>query len=345
MKSSAQNRGQAESLRITELATCFLEALGIHKGTADFFQGALGSDWTRLVAEAERHLSRHGDLERHCQAFLKIGISENRETKNFGPIPTTCNFDGSPITTEIRDAFLSLKPWRKGPFVVDGMEIDAEWRCQLKWQRVLDIARPFSGGRILDVGSGNGYYLYRAHEAHAAFVLGLEPSVHYCAQFATLQRLFRCPAIAILPLTSEEFTAACRAFDTVLSMGVLYHRRSPLDHLGELRDFLRPGGELILETLVVEGGEGYSLVPPARYAQMRNVWFLPSIPTLKSWLRKLGFYDIREGALVQTTHEEQRATSWSSELSLKDFLDPSNPQLTKEGHPAPVRVILRATAP
>ncbi len=41
-------------------------------------------------------------------------------------------------------------------------------------------------------------------------------------------------------------------------------------------DQLAPGGELVLETLVVEGDENTVLVPGDRYAQMRNVYFIPS---------------------------------------------------------------------
>ena len=56
-------------------------------------------------------------------------------------------------------------------------------------------------------------------------------------------------------------------------MGVLYHRRSPIDHLLELKGCLQTGGELVLETLVIDGGLGEVLVPENRYAKMRNVWF------------------------------------------------------------------------
>ena len=46
-------------------------------------------------------------------------------------------------------------------------------------------------------------------------------------------------------------------------MGVLYHRRSPLEHLWQLKDQLVKDGELVLETLVVEGDENTVLVPIA----------------------------------------------------------------------------------
>ncbi len=61
-------------------------------------------------------------------------------------------------------------------------------------------------------------------------------------------------------------------------MGVLYHRRSPVDHLYQLKSTLRPSGELVLETLIIDGDEQTVLLPKDRYARMRsNVWFIPSV--------------------------------------------------------------------
>ncbi|MBR9800034.1 MAG: DUF1698 domain-containing protein, partial [Gammaproteobacteria bacterium] len=40
---------------------------------------------------------------------------------------------------------------------------------------------------------------------------------------------------------------------------------------------------------------------------------------------------------------EQRATDWMTYHSLSDFLDPADPSLTREGHPAPRRAVLIAT--
>ena len=151
--------------------------------------------------------------------------------------------------------------------------------------------------------------------------------------------------VCVLPMGIEAVPEGMRAFDTVFSMGVLYHRRSPMEHLQTLRDCLRPGGELVLETLVIEGDEHQCLVPRGRYARMGNVWFLPSPPTLLGWLKKLGF---REGKLVDvsvTTVEEQRSTPWMTFHSLANFLDPEDTSKTIEGYPAPRRAIITATAP
>ena len=133
---------------------------------------------------------------------------------------------------------------------------------------------------MLDVGCGNGYHCWRMLGAGARAVIGIDPTLLSVMQFQAIQRLTGNANIFVLPLGIEDMPYGLKAFDTVFSMGVLYHRRSPIDHLLELRDSLRPGGELVLETLVIDGKLGDTLVPQQRYAKMRNVWFIPSCETL-----------------------------------------------------------------
>ena len=128
-------------------------------------------------------------------------------------------------------------------------------------------------------------------------------------------------------------------------MGVLYHRRSSLEHLWQLKDQLVSGGELVLETLVIEGDEHAVLVPGDRYAQMRNVYFIPSALALKNWLEKCGFVDVRIADVCVTSIEEQRRTDWMITESLEQFLDPDDHSKTIEGYPAPMRAVLIATKP
>ena len=128
-------------------------------------------------------------------------------------------------------------------------------------------------------------------------------------------------------------------------MGVLYHRRSPMDHLLELRETLKSGGQLVLETLVIDGKAGEVLVPQDRYARMGNVWFLPSCSTLEAWLRKMKFRDIEVIDINTTTTEEQRSTEWMRFHSLSNFLDPEDNSKTIEGYPAPRRAVITALAP
>ncbi|MEW8183876.1 MAG: tRNA 5-methoxyuridine(34)/uridine 5-oxyacetic acid(34) synthase CmoB, partial [Candidatus Thiodiazotropha endolucinida] len=130
--------------------------------------------------------------------------------------------------------------------------------------------------------------------------------------------------------------------DTVFSMGVFYHRQSPFAHLAELKGALRNGGELVLETLVIEGCENQVLVPRGRYAKMRNVWFIPSTETLHLWLERAGFNQVKMIDVSVTTIEEQRATEWMRFESLADYLDPADRSLTIEGYPAPRRAVFVA---
>ena len=239
----------------------------------------------------------------------------------------------------------SLMPWRKGPFRLFGHYLDSEWQCQLKWQRVEPHLASLKGRTVLDVGSGNGYYGWRILGKGAQRVVGIDPSWLSVIQHQAINKYIQHPRHHVLPLTLEELTPELEAFDTVFSMGVLYHRRSPLDHLESLRQALRPGGELVLETLVVPGGEGYALVPKARYARMNNVWFLPTSTTLMTWCEKMGFDDVRCVDEAQTTVEEQRTTAWKPGQSLADYLEPSDHSKTIEGHPAPRRAVIVATRP
>ena len=131
-------------------------------------------------------------------------------------------------------------------------------------------------------------------------------------------------------------------FDTILCMGVLYHSRMPVEQISMLRRLLRPGGQLVLETLVVDGDAERVMVPPGRYARMRNVWFLPSSTALKRWMERCDLMDVSVVDETATTIEEQRATEWMTFHSLQNYLDPEDSNKTLEGYPAPVRATLIA---
>ncbi|MFK3932687.1 tRNA 5-methoxyuridine(34)/uridine 5-oxyacetic acid(34) synthase CmoB [Pantoea agglomerans] len=239
----------------------------------------------------------------------------------------------------------NLMPWRKGPYFLYGTHINTEWRSDWKWERVLPHISPLAGRTVLDVGCGSGYHMWRMIGAGAHLVVGIDPMQLFLVQFEAVRKLLNDDRRAhMLPLGIEQLPVL-QAFDTVFSMGVLYHRRSPLDHLLQLKNQLVSGGELVLETLVIEGDLNQVLVPGERYAQMRNVFFIPSAEALKSWLEKSGFVDVRIVDFALTTTEEQRRTDWMTSESLAEFLDPDDPSKTVEGYPAPLRAVLVATKP
>ncbi|TXH71858.1 MAG: tRNA 5-methoxyuridine(34)/uridine 5-oxyacetic acid(34) synthase CmoB [Thiothrix sp.] len=246
----------------------------------------------------------------------------------------------------LRSALEVFIPWRKGPFEVFGIQIDTEWRSDWKWERVAPHLSSLQGRLVLDVGCGSGYHLWRMLGAGAQQVIGIDPSLFFLMQFQAIKHYTGQQPVHFLPLKSEDLPDfQGKGFDTVLSMGVLYHRRSPLDHLQELKNALCAGGELVLETLIIEGDERTVLLPEDRYGKMRNVWFIPSVAMLTLWLRRLGFENIRTVDVTPTTTDEQRSTEWMRFESLKDFLDPQDAKRTVEGYPAPVRAVIIATAP
>ncbi|WP_371233699.1 tRNA 5-methoxyuridine(34)/uridine 5-oxyacetic acid(34) synthase CmoB [Pseudomonas sp. QE6] len=285
----------------------------------------------------------HGDLERWLAAVdrlpqLHAAAVELRERFN---LEGACD-EGT--REQLKLALQGLIPWRKGPFHLFGVHIDTEWRSDWKWQRVsphIDLV----GKRVLDVGCGNGYYQWRMLGAGARSVVGVDPNWLFFCQFLAMKRYLPDLPAWHLPFALEDLPEKLEGFDTAFSMGVLYHRRSPIDHLLALKDCLRRGGELVLETLVVEGDVNTVLVPEDRYAQMRNVWFLPSVPALELWLRRAGFTDVRSVDISRTSVEEQRATEWMRYQSLPDFLDPNDHSRTLEGLPAPLRATLVARKP
>ncbi|MCL4127545.1 UNVERIFIED_CONTAM: hypothetical protein GTU68_063743 [Idotea baltica] len=235
----------------------------------------------------------------------------------------------------------SLSPWRKGPFKLFDIHIDSEWRSDWKWQRLKDSI-DLTNKRVLDVGCGNGYHLWRMLDKQAHSVIGIDPNWLFTCQFLVFKKYLAHLPVWHLPLALEDLPDHLEGFDTIFSMGVLYHRKSPIDHLTKLYNCLLPSGELILETLVIDGNDQHVLVPPGRYAKMRNVWFIPSVDALICWLERIGFIEVECINISITSEEEQRTTDWMHYQSLVDFLHPEKKYLTIENLPAPKRAILKA---
>jgi len=241
----------------------------------------------------------------------------------------------------IENLLKKFKPWRKGPYHIHGLHIDTEWRSDFKWDRLAPHISPLKDKYVLDIGCGSGYHLWRMRGAGAKFVVGIDPTQLFLMQFNAVQHFIQDDNVNLLPLGVENLPEL-KSFDTVFAMGVLYHRRSPIDFLYQLKAQLVKGGELVLETLIVDGDENTVLVPGERYAKMRNVWFLPSCDAMVGWLERCGFNNIRVVNTDITALDEQRKTDWIDTESLQDFLDPNDNSKTIEGYPAPKRAIFIA---
>jgi tRNA (mo5U34)-methyltransferase len=290
--------------------------------------------------------SAHGDISKWRAVIDKLPDITDATVILNAPAVTAASPSVSPaLRDEIRELLLQLRPWRKGPFNIHGIEMDAEWRSDLKWDRLKNEITPLNRRRILDVGCGNGYYALRMMGQGAQSVVGIDPTLLFVFQFLAINHFLAVPSVNVLPLRLHELPGAQNFFDTTFSMGVLYHQREPLEHLAELLSTLRPGGELVLETLILPGTEPLVLEPEDRYARMRNVWHLPTATALEDWLRQAGFRDIRLDAVTATTVDEQRSTEWMPFESLALALAPDDSCRTVEGLPAPTRALVICKSP
>jgi len=310
----------------------------------DYFRSHGLNHWVQQLESASPGwLVNHGDYALWSAALEALPEIHNAHG----------SFDNAAITIAgdcadsagLRHALQGLMPWRKGPYQIADVFIDCEWRSDFKWNRVLPHLAPLQGRKILDIGCGNGYHCWRMLAQSPEMVVGIEPSVLFNMQFRALQKYLPRKDIQLLPIGVEDIPPDLNWFDSVFSMGVLYHRRSPFDHLYQLKNFLVSGGELCLETLVIEGEAGKVLVPQERYARMRNVWFIPSSAELMAWLQRCGFINVRLVEEAVTEVAEQRVTEWMQFESLQQSLDAEDSSLTIEGLPAPRRAVLLANKP
>jgi tRNA (mo5U34)-methyltransferase len=321
-------------------------------------EGSLLKPWAKILPQQLHALFNekvHGDQQRWLDALEGLPAVDSVEIDlQQDCIQLSSNSITYTTDSEIKAGLQQLCPWRKGPFQFFDTHIDTEWRSDWKWQRIAVHLAPLEGRTILDVGCGSGYHMWRMLGEGAYRVIGVDPSRLFLAQFQAFKQyaqqgqqqsgLNKSLNIDLLPLKMEDVPRPLKAFDTTFSMGVLYHRKSPIDHLTELKDTLKTGGQLVLETLVIEGEVGDVLMPEDRYAQMRNVWFLPSCDTLLLWARRAGFKNPRIVEKNVTSLDEQRSTDWMQYQSLTDFLDVDDKTKTAEGYPAPLRATLIAEA-
>ena len=298
------------------------------------------ADLARAI-DQKYHARPHGDEARWAAAVAALPATSGTPTFDQATVATGPNLMR---TADLHASFGELEPWRKGPFRFGTLEIDAEWRSDLKWRRLAPHLKSLPGRRVIDIGAGNGYFLYRCLGAGADLAIGVDPTRLFLWQFEAFRRALPSHRAHLLPLASEDLPPI-GSFDTAFTMGVIYHRRDPVAHLREVAAQLRPGGELVVESLIVQEDGDTALVPHTRYARMRNVWEIPSTARLARQLGEAGLSGIQVVDVTPTTPEEQRPTAFMGFESLQHCLDPENPSRTVEGYPAPVRAILIASRP
>jgi tRNA (mo5U34)-methyltransferase len=241
----------------------------------------------------------------------------------------------------IYEVMRQFMPWRKGPFSVFGVDIDAEWRSDRKWRRVQPVLPDLQGKVIADIGCNNGYYMFRMAAENPALVLGFEPYVQHYYAFQALNELAGQSNLVVEPFGVEDIGLFPASFDVIFLMGIIYHRVSPVEMLREIRAALKPGGCLIVESQAIPGVEPVALFPESRYAKVPGTYFVPTAACLQNWLSRTGFRDIEMFYSHPMSDTEQRRTDWMTFESYNDFVDSEN-HLTVEGYPTPLRVYFKA---
>ena len=325
----------------------------LHSAYNDLRQAWPESPWLQdLCDRADNRLRNHehGDLPRWLQALQEL---PKVATRMQADLPAPRLGETAEDQRALAQTLMQLHPWRKGPLCLGGCDIDTEWRSDWKWDRLAPHV-DWRDARVLDIGCGNGYFGWRMLGAGAKWVVGVDPTLLFVMQWLACRHFagtgVGAGANFVLPLGIEDLpglesdTVERAEMDVVCSMGVLYHRRDHLEHLQQLRQLLRPGGRMVLETLVLPPSQASELlIPEDRYARMRNVWAIPGTQHLLDWVEAAGFGNIRLVDVTATRLDEQRSTDWMKFESLAESLDAENPERTLEGYPAPVRAIVLAS--
>ena len=279
----------------------------------------------RKLLESVGHL-RAGHLD-FAGDVVRIGKAEELESGELA---------------KVEKVLRSLMPWRKGPFSIFDIDVEAEWRSNRKWRRVLPALPDLEGKIIADIGASNGYYMFRMAQHNPALVLGFEPYLHHYFTFQLLNGFAGTDNLRMEPLGVEQISLFEKSFDIIFLMGIIYHRSSPVDMLRVLKKAMKPGSTLIVESQAIPGKESVALFPEKRYAKVPGTYFVPTSTCLRNWLTRVGFQEVKIFFEHGMNSSEQRRTDWMTFESYSDFIDPDNPELTVEGYPAPIRVYLKA---
>ena len=118
----------------------------------------------------------------------------------------------------------------------------------MKHLKSLDL----KGKRVLDIGCRDGLFSFAAESMGAAEVIGIDndlskPATEFLIPF--FKSKIKMEQMNLYDLKADSFGP----FDVVIFPGVLYHLRYPFWGLKVIRDVLKVGGHLLIETPIWEG--------------------------------------------------------------------------------------------
>lgn len=274
------------------------------------------------------------------EAIKALPVCSDVEVKLGDKVEVQIDNLSSKLASQIEETARLMKPWRKGPFQLNTLFIDSEWQSQIKYN-LLEPHFNLKNKVVGDIGCNNGYYLFRMLTHEPKKLIGFDPSAIYYSQFEFINHFIQSDIVyELLGVEHVEFYE--HKFDTLFCLGVLYHRSDPVAMLKSLFKGLNKGGELILDTFMIDGEGEMCLTPRDRYSKIPNIYFVPTVNALKNWCYRAGFESVEVLETMKTEPNEQRKTEWIDTQSLEDFLDPEDDTKTVEGYPAPKRVYIKA---
>ena len=238
----------------------------------------------------------------------------------------------------LKEALLSMICWRKGPYQLFDLFLDSEWKDYLKWNLIKPYLKNIGKKVVADIGCNNGYFMFKMMEFDPQEIIGFDPYKIYHYQFDFLQHFIKESKIKMLESGVEDLVTYPKYFDFILYMGVLYHRRKPLESLIHVFNSLKSGGQAIIETMILDGDDIAPVEIKDRYSKMKNVYLLTTQNGFINWLEQAGFVNIKIIGITKTSIEEQRSTEFSPFDSLESFLDPNDDTRTIEGYNRPTRI-------
>ena len=246
----------------------------------------------------------------------------------------------------LQDLVLDLKPWRKGPFCLYHVDsssqfyIDSEWQSNKKMKLILKaldtIGHNLKDKVVLDVGCNNGYYMFDLALRGVKHITGIDPIAIFFLQFYFFYKLSNISHCAFRLLGVQDVAKLNAKYDLILCLGVLYHRKEPLQTLKQLKSILVQNGIVLLETLILQDSNATCLCPYPTYAKMPNVFYIFSPQALQNLALHAGFKSCEILSYSYTDNTEQRSTDFINKKSLGDHLTLTQ---TIEGYPPACRGI------
>ena len=141
----------------------------------------------------------------------------------------------------------------------------------------------FEGKRVLDIGCRDGLFCFEAEKRGAENIIGIDNNLSTGAveflipYFHSQVKMFE---VNIYDLTPEMFGM----FDVIIFPGVLYHLRYPFWALRRIRDVLVDGGQLLIETALLDAWDSHALLfcPIGSESPMKPLAYRFSIPKASS---------------------------------------------------------------